>query len=262
MKYFEFGQEQPEIMVLFHGGGVCYKGAIPTAKVLAKKYHVILNAYDGFNPSEPETEYKSAMDEARRMGDYIVENYGGKIDILYGVSYGCRVVNEVLQDERLTITTTIMDGMSTKDYPDIKSEWGKNLYCFFLTGLFFVVMGRAGEKRMKFIAKITGRRLEDAKRMIYTKATWKSWKNQDYYLIGRKTNFEAFKKTDVHIWHGIKSSVEKKLARNMNEWQDAGYAFTYKIFTDLGHGGLVGEHPEQFLEEVTKAHENSLEKEQ
>ena len=136
MKYFEFGQENPEIMVLFHGGGISYKATLPTARILAKKYHVILNAYDGFNPSEPETEYKSAMDEARRMGDYILENYGGKIDILYGISYGCRVVNEVIQDERLTITTAIMDGMSTKDYPDIKNEWGKIFTAFFLRDCF------------------------------------------------------------------------------------------------------------------------------
>ena len=108
----------------------------PDCPDTGKKYQVILVAYDGFNPSEPETEFKSAMDEARRLGDYIVENYSGKIDILYGVSYGCRLVNEVLLDERLTITTTIMDGMSTRDYPDIKSEWAKNLYCFFFTGLF------------------------------------------------------------------------------------------------------------------------------
>ena len=44
----------------------------------------------------------------------------------------------------------------------------------------------------------------------------------------------------------------------MKECQDAGYAFTYKIFTDLGHGGFAGEHPEQFIEEVTRAHESSL----
>ena len=135
---------------------------------------------------------------------------------------------------------------------------GKKSLLLFLYRIFYVVMGRAGEKRMKLIAKLTGRSLENAKEILYTKATWKSWKNQDYYLIGRKTNFEAFKKSDVYIWHGIRSSVEKKLARNMKEWQDAGYAFTYKIFTDLGHGGLAGEHPEQFLEEVTKAHDNSL----
>ncbi len=27
MKYFEFGQEHPELMVLLHGGGGCYRGA-------------------------------------------------------------------------------------------------------------------------------------------------------------------------------------------------------------------------------------------
>jgi hypothetical protein len=28
MKYFEFGQENPELMVMLPGGGVCYRGAI------------------------------------------------------------------------------------------------------------------------------------------------------------------------------------------------------------------------------------------
>ena len=72
MKYFEFGQEHPELMVMLHGGGVCYRGALPVAEEMAKIYHVVLVAYDGFNPDEPETEFKSVPDEARRLGDYIV----------------------------------------------------------------------------------------------------------------------------------------------------------------------------------------------
>ncbi|WNV57450.1 hypothetical protein RJD28_14605 [Oscillospiraceae bacterium NTUH-002-81] len=32
MKYFEFGQENPELMVMLPGGGVCYRGAIPIAE--------------------------------------------------------------------------------------------------------------------------------------------------------------------------------------------------------------------------------------
>lgn len=64
----------------------------------------------------------------------------------------------------------------------------------------------------------------------------------------------------MYIWHGISSSVEKKLASNIKKWQDAGYAFNYKVFTNIGHGGLAAEHPEQFLEEVIEAHENSLKK--
>ena len=127
MKYFEFGQEHSELMVILHGGGVSYLGMLPTAKKLAERYHVVLVAYDGFNPGEPETEFVSPMDEARRLGDYVVEHYGGKIDILYGISYGCRVLMEVLADKRLTVTTTIADGMGLRDYPNIKSKWGKEV---------------------------------------------------------------------------------------------------------------------------------------
>ena len=52
----------------------------------------------GFNPDEPGTEYKSTQDEAKRLGDYAVERCGGKIDILYGVSYGTFVLMDVLAD--------------------------------------------------------------------------------------------------------------------------------------------------------------------
>lgn len=31
MRYFEFGQEHQELMVMLHGGGVCYRGALLTA---------------------------------------------------------------------------------------------------------------------------------------------------------------------------------------------------------------------------------------
>lgn len=87
MKYFEFGQQNPELMVMLHGGGV-----LPVAREMAKFYHGVLVAYDGFNPNEPQTQFKSPMNEAGRLGDYIVARNGGKIDILYGISYGCRVL--------------------------------------------------------------------------------------------------------------------------------------------------------------------------
>ncbi|MCM1496239.1 MAG: hypothetical protein NC089_10635 [Bacteroides sp.] len=262
MKFFEFGKENKELMVMLHGGGVSYLGAVPVAECVAKKFHVVLVAYDGFNPSEPETEFTSVMHEAEQIANYILKNYDGKIDVLYGVSYGCRVLNEVLRDKRLTITTTIADGFGTREYPDIKSEWGKDLYCFFFTGFFYAIMGRAGKRRKKFLAKITGRTYEEAERLVYTKATWKSWRNQDRCLIGHKTDYEAFKNTDMYIWYGINSTVERKLAKNIKQLQDKGYKFTLKIFKDVGHGGLAGEYPDRFLKEVIKAHAHSLKKEE
>ena len=88
-------------MVLLHGGGTSYLGVLPTAKKIAEKYHVVLLAYDGFNPSEPETEFQSLACEAQGLEDYLIENYGGKVDILYGLSYGCRTLMQVLEDNRL-----------------------------------------------------------------------------------------------------------------------------------------------------------------
>ena len=165
---------------------------------------------------------------------------------------------EVLADKRLTVTTTIADGMGLRDYPNIKSKWGKDVYCFFFTGLFYAVMGHPGPRRKRFLAKISGRTLEEAERILYGRATWKSWRNQDHYLIGKKTDYSLFAKTDMHLWYGIKGSVDKKLSKNLGALKASGYPFAVKIFTDLGHGGLAGEHPEQFVQEVSAAHGKSL----
>ena len=260
MKFFEFGQEHEELMVLLHGGGTSYLGVLPTAEKIAERYHVVLLSYDGFNPSEPETEFQSIEYEAKALEDYILQNYGGRVDILYGLSYGCRTLMQVLEDDRLRITTTIADGMSLTDYPDIKSGFLKEVYLFFFTGLFFVVMGRAGKLRKRFLAKITGRSFEEADRILYTKATWKSWKNQDRCLIGKRTDYSLFQNTDMHIWYGIKGTVDKKLSVGLEALKKQGYPFSYKIFPDMGHGGLIGENTERFIEEVEAVHNLSFEK--
>lgn len=78
MKYFEFGQGNPELMVMLPGGGVCYRGAIPIAEEIAKVYHVVLVAYDGFNPDEPGTEYKSTQDEAKRTTTLFTQTESGE----------------------------------------------------------------------------------------------------------------------------------------------------------------------------------------
>ena len=85
-----------------------------------------------------------------------------------------------------------------------------------------------------------------AERILYGKATWHSWKNQDYYLIGKKTDYSLFEKTDMHLWYGIKGTVDKKLSRGLDDLKSRGYPFLVKIFADLGHGGLAGEHPDEF----------------
>ena len=81
---YGFGTEHLKIMVMLHGGGVGYLGALPAAEYMARFFHVVLVSYDGFNPTESNTTFRSADYEAEMLANYINGNYGGKIDVLYG----------------------------------------------------------------------------------------------------------------------------------------------------------------------------------
>ena len=98
-------------------------------------------------------------------------------------------------------------------------------------------MGHLGSRRKKFLAKISGRKLEEAERILYGKATWKSWKNQDYDLIGKKTDYSLFVRTHMFLWYGVKGTVDKKLSANLGMLKEKGYPFEEKIFTVAGMTG-------------------------
>ena len=52
------------------------------------------------------------------------------------------------------------------------------------------------------------------------------------------------------------------MSANLEELKAKGYPFTCKIFEDMGHGGLVGENTERFIEEVAEAHRHARQKEE
>ena len=47
---------------------------------------------------------------------------------------------------------------------------------------------------------------------------------------------------------------EQQNEKVIRKWQDAGRVFNYKVFRNVGHGGLIAEHTEQFFEEVKAVH--------
>ena len=52
--------------------------------------------------------------------------------------------------------------------------------------------------------------------------------------------------------------MDRKLSANLDQLKATGYPFELTIFPELGHGGLAGEHPVRFVEEVTAAWQKSL----
>ena len=67
----------------FPAARTSYLGVLPTAKKIAEKYHVVLLAYDGFNPSEPETEFQSLAYEAGCLIGENTERFIKEVDAVH-----------------------------------------------------------------------------------------------------------------------------------------------------------------------------------
>eukprot|EP00833_Pecoramyces_ruminatium_P000517 jgi/Orpsp1_1/1174549/evm.model.c7180000050539.1 len=245
MKFFEFGKENKTTILIFCGGGACWKAGEENIKKMAKTYHVIVDAYDGYNPDEPEKEYDTTEKEGDMAVEYIVQNYNGKLDIAYGISYGCYVLMEFLKHKEVQVKIAIADGMASFAFPNITSELGKKIFCTFFTVPVYYFLIKAGPLRVKMIAKAIGRKEEEVRKLIYRDCTLKTFWNQDYCMLGKEFPYDVFNNSKFYVWYGVKGVTDKKLQKNIEKLREKGCQFTYKEFNDLGHGGFMS-NPDRF----------------
>ena len=154
MKFFEFGKENDRTLLIECGYlAKWYPGLMPFIKEAEKQYHVIVQAYDGFNEDEPDKVFHSIMEEARMASDFIVENLGGKIDVLYGISLGGMVGNEILYGGRVKVHTFIADGYTIMPMPTFRSKLIEKAYVKGYTAIIYSAL----TKHQKILARILGR---------------------------------------------------------------------------------------------------------
>ena len=153
MKYFEFGQENEKTLLLLHGVFTTWKTSFEKLIEIAKEeYHVIAVAYDGFNPDEPEVDadITGVISEAKKITEYLVEKFDGKVDIILGESLGGMVMTEILLDPRITVHTAIADGFTIMEYPNFKHDIFKRMVAGSIAG----IMQSVFKMNKKMLAKI------------------------------------------------------------------------------------------------------------
>ena len=82
---------------------------------------------DGFNPDEPDVDAVSVTEEARKVTEYLVEKFNGKVDIFPGQSWGGMVMTEILLDSRISVHTAIADGFTILEFPNFKFDITKRI---------------------------------------------------------------------------------------------------------------------------------------
>ena len=243
MKYFEFGKENKTTLLLLHGVDTTWQMSFEKFIEVAKdKYHIIAVAEDGFNTDEPDVDAVSVIDEAKKITEYLVKNFDGRIDIILGESLGVMIMTEIMLDPRIHVHTAIGDGYTILEYPNFRLDISKRILAKTMTAVELFAF-----KHMGFFNKILG---EDIDAMIYKDVSKATLYNLEYSMMPYRYKFEALNRADTYLWHGEKEPGLKQVLKKIDRTK---YHFAHKVFRGKGHGSLLLE-PERLLKEVELAY--------
>ena len=94
MKCVEYGNQNPETVILLHGGGLSWWNYRDVAQLLSDRFHVVLPILDGHADSA--APFTSIEDNAARIIAHIDEYFGGNILAVGGLSLGGQIAVEML----------------------------------------------------------------------------------------------------------------------------------------------------------------------
>ena len=94
MRYVEYGNQNPETIILLHGGGLSWWNYRDVAQLLSDRFHVVLPILDGHADSD--TPFTSIEENAARIIAHIDQHFGGKVLAVGGLSLGGQIAVEML----------------------------------------------------------------------------------------------------------------------------------------------------------------------
>ena len=94
MRAIEFGQQNTQVVVLLHGGGLSWWSYRQAAMLLVQRYHVVLPVLDGHGDSD--AAFTTIEENAARIIRCIDEKYGGQVLAVGGLSLGGQIAVEML----------------------------------------------------------------------------------------------------------------------------------------------------------------------
>ena len=94
----EYGQQNPDVVMLLHGGGLSWWNYREVAELLAERYHVVLPVLDGHADSD--APFTSIEDNAARLISYIDTHFGGQVLLQGGLSLGGQIAVEMLSQRK------------------------------------------------------------------------------------------------------------------------------------------------------------------
>ena len=141
----EFGQQNPNVIMLLHGGGLSWWNYREAAQKLAEQYHVVLPVLDGHADSD--TPFSTIEENAASLISYIDTHFGGQVLALGGLSLGGQIAVEMLSQRKdicryallesalvkpMKLTHALIEPTIGMSYGLIKQKWFAKVQADFL----------------------------------------------------------------------------------------------------------------------------------
>lgn len=112
MTITEYGQENPDVILLLHGGGLSWWNYRAVAGRLAERYHVVLPVLDGHADSD--APFTTIEENAAGLISYIHTHFGGQILAIGGLSLGGQVAAEMLSQKQDICRYALLESVLVK----------------------------------------------------------------------------------------------------------------------------------------------------
>ena len=242
MRVQEFGQQNPDVLLLLHGGGLSWWNYREAALLLSEHYHVVLPVLDGHADSG--VPFTTIEENASRLIAYIDTHFGGQVLAIGGLSLGGQIAVEMLSQRKDICRYALLESALVKPMKLTHALIGPTF------GMSY------GLIRQKWFAKLQGDYLGIPKTLFddYYRDTCKIRK-ADMIAFLKANSLYTIKpslsdaKANVKI---VAGSLEQKNIRDSAELlHKAIPGSSMEILTGLRHGDLSINHPQSYAKCLT-----------
>ena len=239
MRYVEYGNQNPETVILLHGGGLTWWNYRDVAQLLSDRFHVVLPILDGH--ADCDAPFNSIEDTAAKIISHIDEHFGGKVLAVGGLSLGGQIAVEMLTQRsdicRFALFESTLVKPSKLTHALIKPTFGMSY----------------GLIRQKWFAKMQAAYLGIPQKLFddYYRATCKITKEDMIAFLESNSAYSikpALRDTQakVHIVFGCKEQSSIRTSGKLLNHTIRGS--TLQILPGYNHGDLSLNHPQAYAQ--------------
>ena len=241
MRYVEYGNQNPETVILLHGGGLSWWNYRDVAQLLSDRFRVILPILDGHADSD--APFTSIEENAARIIAYIDQHFGGKVLAVGGLSLGGQIAVEMLTQRpdicRFALLESTLVKPSKLTYALIKPTFGMSY----------------GLIRQKWFAKMQAAYLGIPKKLFgdYFRDTCMISK-EDMIAFLKSNSAYSIKpalrdaQAKVHIVFGSKEQSSIRTSGKLLNHTIPGS--TMEVLPGYRHGDLSLNHPQAYAQKL------------